>query len=673
MISIDDKLKLLVPVLGRLKIKKLRFAYYFEDDYKAKREIENMIDSLIAMHVKKDIEDEIILPPPKKEDSVGDINIGRVEYLKEELQPFNLKLKDINRHVGIFGSTGSGKTTMARHLIRQFQQKGIPFLVFDWEKSYRNLIHDVPDLQVFTVGTDINPIFLNFLTVPPGIKYDEYIKSIIAIISEDYIGGIGADTMLLNYMETAYEETKHPFFEDLKQIVLREITNDRGKGGKLAGRSGLWKETVSRQITFMSKGAAGTVVNPRKHFPIEKLFSKPIVLEFGGIKSPHDRKFFIHIILNWLSIYNQHCGIFSEQLKQVLIFEEFHNITMRSKEDNMVSSLFRESRKYGVGLIAIDQEPSSIPNSIFTNINTKLSFTLGTSPDIQAMSRAMNLDFEKTKFLGMLKTGQAIVNVKQRHHDSFLIKTPFIPGDENVWDDELRKAMYKFSDHSSVDLPSIELPQIPQTSQNIDKPVPLAPLEKVFMTNIIEKPMEGVDERTKSLGLHPSEILNIHTSLSNKGYIKTTTVDRKKLFDITSKGRKVAKDSGIKIQKQDSKGGIEHNYWINETVGFLKNLDLDAVTEFHGIDIAVPENEIAIEIETGKSDLLKNIIKLLDTRFENVFMIATNKIVELKLKKITKQFPAIQVFFIKDFLKLPLEKITSHTSHSHPKRLLAKN
>ncbi|MCG7853510.1 MAG: hypothetical protein MIO92_13405, partial [Methanosarcinaceae archaeon] len=371
---------------------------------------------------------------------------------------------------------------------------------------------------------DVNPIFLNFLTVPPGIKYDEYIKSIIAVISNDYIGGIGADTMLLNYMEMAFEETKNPFFEDLKQIIVREINKDMGKRGRLAGRSGLWKETVQRQVTFISKGASGLVVNSKKHYPIEQLFSKPIVLEFGNLKSPHDRKFFIHVILNWLSIYNQHCGILSEQLKQVLIFEEFHNIAMDTKEDNMVSSLFRESRKYGIGLVAIDQTPSEIPNAIFANLNSKISFALGTNRDISAMAKAMNLDSEKSKYLGMLKTGKAIINVKQRHHESFLLNTPFIQGDENVWDDELRSTMENLT-CSRTQL-EFENSRGSRSSQRIETTPPIMAkgdidaLEKCLLTDIVGHPFDGVDMRSKRLGFHPSQMSDIHYSLTEKGVIR---------------------------------------------------------------------------------------------------------------------------------------------------------
>ncbi|MBW1781253.1 MAG: ATP-binding protein [Deltaproteobacteria bacterium] len=656
MIPIDEKLKILEPILGRKKIQRLRQMYFFEDDFRAKKEIENLIDLFISRHAKNDIDDKIILPPPAQDLCQGDLNIGEIEYIDKPISNFNLKPKDINRHMGIFGSTGSGKTTFAKHLIRQLYKKGIPFLIFDWEKSYRNLINEFDDVQVMTVGSDINPLFLNFLNVPPGIPYDEYIKSIIAIISEDYIGGIGADTMLLNYMEMAYQETQNPFFEDLKQIVLREITRDMGKRGRLAGRSGLWKESVSRQITFLSKGASGAVVNPKRHYPLEELFSGPIVLEFGNLKSPYDRKFFIHVILNWLSIYNQHCGIHSEHLKQVMIFEEFHNIAMKGKEDNMVSTLFRESRKYGIGLIAIDQTPSEIPNAIFANMNTKVSFSLSTSRDITSMAKAMNLDTYKSKYLGMLKTGQAIINIKQRHHDPFLLRAPFAKQNENIQDEELRGRMKKFADNTTPDIQELDNPGISQSSHNTDK---LPPLEKCVFTNIIERPLDGVDQRTKRLGLHPSTMAELHASLSEKGLVKGLTIDKKKLFEITDMGRMAAEKTGIKITKKPTKGGIEHTYWVYETARFLKKHAFQPALEVNGIDIVDTESKIAIEIETGKSDIHQNLLKLKNSHVSRRFMLATTKPAEIKLRKFSKDFPSIQVLFVKDFFKLTKDQLTS--------------
>jgi len=160
MFPIDEKLRLLKPVLGEKKIMNLRQMYLFEDDFREKKEIENYIDLLLSKKVKTSVEDEIILPPPDPGICNGDIFTGQIEYLKKPVSPFYLNLQDINRHVGIFGSTGSGKTTFALNLINQLHTRKIPFIIFDWETSYRHLVKQIPDVQVYTVGKDISPFFL---------------------------------------------------------------------------------------------------------------------------------------------------------------------------------------------------------------------------------------------------------------------------------------------------------------------------------------------------------------------------------------------------------------------------------------------------------------------------------------------------------------------------------
>lgn len=98
-----------------------------------------------------------------------------------------------------------------------------------------------------------------------------------------------------------------------------------------------------------------------------------------------------------------------EELRQAIIMEEFHNIALRTKDDNMVSSMFRQCRKYGVGLIAVDQTPSEIPNPIFANMNLMVAFNVGTIQDTRDISGAINLDRYKAKYLNMLKVGQLIL------------------------------------------------------------------------------------------------------------------------------------------------------------------------------------------------------------------------------------------------------------------------
>jgi DNA-binding MarR family transcriptional regulator len=262
----------------------------------------------------------------------------------------------------------------------------------------------------------------------------------------------------------------------------------------------------------------------------------------------------------------------------------------------------------------------------------------------------------------MLKTGQAIVNVKQRHHESFQIRPPFVKPDENVGDEELRAAMKKFAVFIQTEASEFENLSFPQSSQEKDNFPLLDPLEKVILTNIIERPFDGVDERTKTMGLHPSQMAKIHESLTQKGFVRSIYIDRKKLFELTESGKTVAKELKIQIPAKKTKGGLEHDYWIHQTVQFLRKQGFQPVCEVNGIDIVDQQASIAVEIETGKSDIKRNILKLKKSRMTNCYLVATDKAVEIKIKTLTKESSFISVFFVKDFFKFKKDMLTSSSS-----------
>lgn len=649
---IDAKLRSLEPILGTIKTLKLRQMYLYEDTIAGKKEVENYIDILISKHVKKTPDETIILPPPKDTlfatagaaPDTKSFSIGRTVYLGKPISQFNISPKDLTRHAGIFGSTGSGKTTFAAGLLASIIEEDIPFIVLDWEKSYRFLAKTCPGIEIYTVGSNIRPIHFNMLDVPPGISTDEHIKSLINLLGEDYLSGAGSDTMLLGYMKKAYHEFGAPTLDDLKAIIAREIQNDMKGRGRLSGRSGLWKETVQRIASFLSFGASHSVFGTDLHYPIPDLLNQKVVLELGGIKSERDRKFIVHYLLNWLFTYMEHRGIEHENLKQLFIMEEFHNLAMKGKADNLISQMFRQCRKYGVGLVAIDQTPSEIPNAIFANINLMVSFSLNTQKDMKAMAQALNLDRFKERYLGMLKTGEAIAIRKQMESEPCQLQANYVEIAGGLSDAELIRILHD-SDTSKADSHVKVKQSTPQTAQTIDISPPNA-LEKVFLANVAERPLDGIEERTARLGLHPSQTVELCKNLEQKGLIRTVFVDRKKLIELTPYGLIACP------VKRDTRGGIEHYYWITQTLQFLRNLGFQPVTEAEGIDITDTAQSLAIEIETGKSDITGNLLKLDKSGHSHLFMLTTNKPAEFRIKELARAYPRIRTMHAKDFQKL---------------------
>ena len=102
----------------------------------------------------------------------------------------------------------------------------------------------------------------------------------------------------------------------------------------------------------------------------------------------------------------------------------------------------------------------------------------------------------------------------------------------------------------------------------------------------------------------------------------------------------------------------------------MKKQEFQPVCEKFDIDITDIKNGIGIEIETGKSDIKKNLRKLNDSPLQSCFMLSTTRPIEFKIKEISdeisKEFSSdnrkIKVMFISDFLKLQKNQIVSTAS-----------
>ena len=338
--------------------------------------------------------------------------------------------------------------------------------------------------------------------------------------------------------------------------------------------------------------------------------------------------------------------------------QEFHNITIKGREDPLIDPLFREIRKYGVGLMVMDQTPSQIPNSVFANINTKIALSLSTSQDIYAMAKAMNLHQDQARYLGMLPTGKAIVAVKQSLSDPLLVSIPYTETSSFLGDEELKSLISKVSKDSHIKIDGDGKTADSQASQSTDTSPPpseivIDSIERIVLTDIIDKPYEGVDKRGKRLGLHPSLMKEITSSLAKKGILRPVIIDNKKMFEIRKEHYETLYHAGIEPPKIKGKGSLEHNYIVKMIYDHLLKLGLQPEVEVEEIDLVVrsPSPLLAVEVETGKSQPYKSQYKLIRSGFKHKYMIATRRDTLLRLQENIKH-SEVKLLFWKDFLKL---------------------
>jgi len=291
--------------------------------------------------------------------------------------------------------------------------------------------------------------------------------------------------------------------------------------------------------------------------------------------------------------------------------------------------------------------------SALGNLSTKFALTLSLNQDVAALSNAMLLEFYQKKFLSMLTVGQCICR-SDRLTQPVLLSIPDFPIKKGlVTDEDLKSHMSGYLENLSPE----SLP-LTQTSNvcDIQKPETLSPLGRIMLENIVLKPFLGLVKRFKELGLKVSDGYKPIQQLTVLKLITPVTIDGNRLYEITTAGKKIL---GDKITHR-GRGGLEHRYYVEKIkVHFIKNGGFTFV-EKDDMDLVIEtiEKKIAIQVETGKSDMQANLSKLGRYKADKKYMVTTNKETEIKIKEFLNDLiipdkENIQVCYVKDFLKNP--------------------
>jgi len=158
---------------------------------------------------------------------------------------------------------------------------------------------------------------------------------------------------------------------------------------------------------------------------------------------------FQELMLTYFMLYFLHKGEATD-LRTAVVLEEFPNMLPKSSIEKKVGSdiiktLFKEGRKFVIGIIAIAQETSELPNYVVGNAKIQAHFALQTKNDIDASANSLFLKPHQIPFIDLIWRGKCIVKVKGRLKNC-LIKTPKPPFNRSISDEELVLLQKKWKD-----------------------------------------------------------------------------------------------------------------------------------------------------------------------------------------------------------------------------------
>lgn len=417
-----ERVRQLEPLLGP-RVRALWFKYLQARTMEKKMKWKRMIE-LLAERYLRTIEDDVKLPPPSKEQTRGEYQLGEVIYPDKLYSNFGLREDEWCKHVMIVGMTGVGKTTATLQIIKELKAKNKSFMVFDWQREYKKLkkIKTFKDLVVLKAGRD-NKLRFNPLIPPKGTDIKEWLAKLVDVINHAYLGSYGTEYILRDVLLKAYQHAEknneYPNFELVKQYLKKNV---------LRSRKEQWNQTAERILENLTyEGGLGPILNSDRKQDFKNLLKKDVIIELDGLSS-YDKRFLTEALLLWIYEFRKNQGE-SPEFKHAIIIEEAHNILSKAKErryggETIMEATLRMIRKFGESVIVIDQEPSKLSESIKANTNTKITFTLGNGLDIHDMARSMELSKEHRKYLDILKVGEAMVKVKGRIEKPLKVQFP---------------------------------------------------------------------------------------------------------------------------------------------------------------------------------------------------------------------------------------------------------
>ena len=626
--TLASKLKPLIPdrINHWLKTRELA-----DPDLKAL--IDKQIIS-IAYQTFGDFYSKILLSLPPENKARGSVNLGTILYDKEKW-PIGLTYDEMIQNTAILGRSGAGKTNVTFHILSQLIEKKIPFVFMDWKRTVRHLIPNLRDkLNIYTPGRAISKFPFNPFVVPPGTESNVYVNQLVDVMSQAFTLGDGSRSILRKAIASLYAQGNLcPTVADI--ITELEKVPD-------TGRIGGWKITAMRALESLEFADMSSNDQISQEQLAEKMLHENTVIELDAL-AQESKKFLIPLLCLWL-YYVRLKSPDREKLKLVIFIEEAHHVLHKRSQttnETILEMLFRQCRELGIGIVVIDQHPHLLSSAAMGNTYTSIFLNQKDPADINKAAAVCQLDTDEKKYFSMLPVGQGIVKLQDRWTSPIHIQFPLVNINKGSVTDDILARYSAINNakttgsgrntlelrHNSSELLSVfgQVPRVPLYDIPLNEPA------FAFIEDVLQHPDDGVKSRYKRLGISTGTANRLKEQLIAQGWLQNQTVDigqtRKVILRLTTQ----SKDALGLDTSEPQHGSIVHEYWKRFYAQRFREQGYDVEFEVPRrsgrMDVVARKDgeAIAIEVETGKSDFVRNIQQDLLARYDKILVVATDK------------------------------------------------
>ena len=313
-------------------------------------------------------------------------------------------------HIGIFATTGMGKSNLMKNLALSCMMKGdCGFLIFDPHGEYfdggelnKKGLKDSPYKESFAVYSS-RDLSAN------GASYSKLIISSTEIEISDLEAIYEFTEAQKECLQTAQYKYKEEWLNKLDELEVERIVEDLK--GYQSGTIGVIKRRLSNlfRLNLISKdrnySVTARIINQLHE-------GKTILVDTSNA---HETEELLISTVISRAVFEKNKALYSEsekfsKLPNTLIAIEEAQRVLKEADDSVFAQIAREGRKFKTGLCAVSQQPKLIANEVISQFNTLFILGLSDKKDREILKNSAKQDVSQVdNEIQMLMPGEAIV------------------------------------------------------------------------------------------------------------------------------------------------------------------------------------------------------------------------------------------------------------------------
>lgn len=222
--------------------------------------------------------------PLLKNPTEGELFLGSSTDLEIEGSEVQLPLYFLTRHVGIFGSSGAGKSHFTKWLVKQLISLGVIVLVFDVEDEYKEILPLFPRSKLWWVKPPVSDLCfkINPFEPPERTPAEAWIGRIVSLARAIYFMGDGGSMLLSRILKDLYSQrgcfhgTNN--WPSLSHVMRQATALDYARVTRKAG----YRETLLRCLQSMADGL-GPIADCIQGSPVSAILKQSIIADVSDL------------------------------------------------------------------------------------------------------------------------------------------------------------------------------------------------------------------------------------------------------------------------------------------------------------------------------------------------------------------------------------------------------